>query len=389
MPPSPSAPLSAQRPEHTGQQIGQQVDAQIRALIRPELRALRAYHVPDSRGLIKLDAMENPYGWPASLQAQWLQTLQEVALNRYPDPHGAALQATLREVMDLPAEAGLLLGNGSDELIQMLALAVAAPGRRLLSLDPGFVMYRLIASFAGLEYVGVPLQAPDFALDRAATLAAIAAQRPALTFIAYPNNPTGNLFDAAVIEEIIAAAAPGLVIVDEAYAPFTDASFLPRLGHWPNLLVLRTVSKMGLAGLRLGYLVGPRPWIEEIDKVRLPYNINVLTQASACFALRQRALLDAQTTRIRAERARLLDALRALPGVEPWPSEANFILMRSAPGRAPALFDGLRARGVLIKLLDGTHPLLADCLRVTVGTAEENAALLAALAAALAEDQAR
>ncbi|TVQ88870.1 MAG: histidinol-phosphate transaminase [Chromatiaceae bacterium] len=358
--------------------------AQVTDLIRPELRALRAYHVPDASGLIKLDAMENPYGWPAPLQADWLETLREVALNRYPDPQGRALQATLREVMGIPAEMGLLLGNGSDELIQMLALAVAVPGRRLLSLEPGFVMYRLIGLFAGLDYVGVPLRAPDFALDLDLTLAAIEAQRPALIFIAYPNNPTGNLFDAAAIEQII-AAAPGLVIIDEAYAPFTDASFLPRLGEWSNLLVLRTVSKMGLAGLRLGYLAGPRPWIEQIDKVRLPYNINVLTQASAIFALRQQALLDAQTTSIRHGRSRLLAALRDLPGVEPWPSEANFILMRTAPGRADALFDGLRARGVLIKNLHGAHPQLADCLRVTVGTPEENAALLGALAKALAE----
>jgi histidinol-phosphate aminotransferase len=247
-------------------------------------------------------------------------------------------------------------------------------------------MYRMIARFVGLEYVGVPLNAADFALDLDATLAALEHHRPLLTFIAYPNNPTGNLFDPAAIERII-AASPGLVIVDEAYAPFTDASFLPRLGDWPNLLVMRTVSKMGLAGLRLGYLAGPADWIEQIDKVRLPYNINCLSQASATFALRHRDVLDAQTETIRSERDRLASALVELDGgqgrLEPFPSEANFILVRTRPGRAGALFTGLRERGLLIKHLDGSHPLLADCLRISVGTPDENAALLAALAALL------
>ncbi|WP_058555787.1 histidinol-phosphate transaminase [Thiohalocapsa sp. ML1] len=353
-------------------------------LIRPDIQALRAYHVPDSAGLIKLDAMENPYAWPEALRDDWLAALRDAPLNRYPDPQGRELQQALREAMGIPAEMALLLGNGSDELIQMLALAVAQPGRKVLSLDPGFVMYRMIGLFAGMDYVGVPLRAADFALDLDATLAAIEREQPALTFIAYPNNPTGNLFDAAAIERVI-EACPGLVIVDEAYAPFTDASFLPRLGEWPNLLVMRTVSKMGLAGLRLGYLAGPAEWLTQVDKVRLPYNINVLTQASAAFALRHRDRLDAQTAAIRAERGRLYDALSALAGIFPYPSDANFILARTAPGRAGAVFDGLLARGVLIKKLDGAHPLLADCLRLTVGTPDENASLLAALKQSIAD----
>jgi histidinol-phosphate aminotransferase len=347
-------------------------------LIRPDIQALSAYHVPDARGLIKLDAMENPYAWPEDLRDNWLAALRDMELNRYPDPQGQALQERLRQAMGIPADMALLLGNGSDELILMLALAVAEPGRKMLSLDPGFVMYRMIALFAGLDYVGVPLKDDDFTLDLDATLAAIERTRPALTFIAYPNNPTGNLFDAAAIEQII-AASPGLVIVDEAYAPFTDHSFLPRLGDWPNLMVLRTVSKMGLAGLRLGYLVGAPEWIGEIDKVRLPYNINVLTQASTDFALRHRTVLDEQTAAIRAERTRLFVTLAGLDGLRPYPSDANFILVRTHPGRAEGIFQGLLDHGVLIKKLDGTHPLLADCLRITVGTPAENTALLEAL----------
>jgi histidinol-phosphate aminotransferase len=360
----------------------------IETLIRPEIRALRAYHVPGSAGLIKLDAMENPYRWPDRLCDEWLAALRAAELNRYPDPHGRDLQLALRDAMGIPPDMSLLLGNGSDELIQMLALAVAAPrpdeSPKVLTLEPGFVMYRMIALFARIDYAGVALRADDFSLDLDSMLAAIAHERPALVYIAYPNNPTGNLFDPAAIERII-EASPGLVVIDEAYAPFTDHSFLPRLGDWPNLLVMRTVSKMGLAGLRLGYLAGPPDWLQELDKVRLPYNINVLTQVSAAFALRHRAILDEQTERIRADRAALFNALAAMPGITPYPSEANFILLRTARGRASAVFDGLLQQGVLIKNLDGAHPLLADCLRVTVGTSAENVAFLDALRPLLAD----
>lgn len=351
----------------------------IARLVRPDIRALGAYHVPEHAGMIKLDAMENPYGWPDALKSEWLEVLRSVALNRYPEPRGPAVQTALREAVDIPAEMAVLLGNGSDELIQMLALAVAGPGRKVLSLDPGFVMYRMIAAFAGMEYVGVPLRPEDFSIDLPAVLEAIEQGQPALVYLAYPNNPTGNRFDAEDVVRII-EASPGLVIVDEAYAPFTDCSFLALLGDWPNLLVLRTLSKMGLAGLRLGYLVGPRAWLSEIDKVRLPYNINALTQASAAFALRHKSLLDTQAQAIRAERRRLQAALSSVNGVHPFPSEANFILFRAPAGRADAIFSGLKAQGILIKNLNGSHPLLEDCLRVTVGRPEENGAFLSALA---------
>jgi histidinol-phosphate aminotransferase len=306
--------------------------------------------------------------------------LRGLSINRYPDPQGEMVQEALREAMGIPAGQGLLLGNGSDELIQMLALTVAGPGCKVLSVEPGFVMYRMIALFAGLDYVGVPLKADDFTLDLPSVLEALERERPTLTYIAYPNNPTGNLFDPAAICRII-ESAPGLVIIDEAYAPFTDQSFLTHLGDWPNLLVLRTVSKMGLAGLRLGYLVGPPAWLREIDKTRLPYNINVLTQASAAFVLRHRAVLDAQTQSIRTERGRLFAALTGLPGVHPYPSDANFILVRLPAGRADVVFTGLKQRGILVKNLNATHPLLHDCLRVTVGLPAENDAFLATLAA--------
>ncbi len=350
--------------------------------VRPEIRALSAYPVPDASGMIKLDAMENPYAWPAELRAEWAATLGAVDVNRYPDPRAGALKARLREAMGLRDEMGLLLGNGSDEIIQMIAMTLAGPGRAVLSVEPGFVMYRMIATFCGLKYVGVPLRAEDFALDMPALVQAIDEHEPAVVFLAHPNNPTGNLFDAGDMLRVI-DEAPGLVVVDEAYAPFTDHSFMDRLGSFDNLLVMRTVSKMGLAGLRLGMLFGAPRWIEEIDKIRLPYNINVLTQSAASLALSRPEVLDTQADAIRAERSRLLEALQATDGVRAYPSEANFVLLRVAEGRAAEIFEGLKRRRVLIKKMDGSHPLLHDCLRVTVGTPEENRAFLEALRAAL------
>ena len=352
--------------------------------IRPEVRALSAYHVPPADGLVKLDAMENPYQWSPELVEQWLQRLRAVQLNRYPDPGAADLKQHLRRAFAIPAEAEVVLGNGSDELIQMLALAVAAPSRVVLAPEPSFVMYRMIAAFAGMQYQGVALGADGFALDRDAMLAAIERHQPALVFIAYPNNPTGNLFERAAVEAVI-EAVPGLVIVDEAYSAFADDSFMDAVTAYPNLLVMRTVSKMGLAGLRLGFLVGAPATVAELDKLRLPYNINVLTQHSAAFALEHKAALDAQTETIRADRERLFDVLNGLEGVEPFPSEANFILFRVPAGQADGIFQGLLARGVLIKNLSAAGAALRDCLRVTVGRPEENQQFVAALGEALVE----
>ena len=347
------------------------------------MQAIQAYHVADPGNLIKLDAMENPYGWPEAMQQEWLTLLREVPLNRYPDPAARGLVPLLREAMDVPADMGLLLGNGSDEIIQMLALALGGEGRTILSAEPGFVMYRMIAAFSGLNYCGVPLR-EDFSLDTDTMLAAIAEHDPAVIYLAYPNNPTGNLFDEASMLAII-EAANGVVVVDEAYHAFAGKSFMGRLGEFENLLVMRTLSKLGLAGLRLGLLAGPSAWLEQIDKVRLPYNINVLTQASAAFALRHREVFDEQTRILREERAQLLQAMVSLPGVEPFPSAANFILFRVAPGKANQVFDTLRAHGILIKNMKASEGLLADCLRVTVGTPEENDAFLTALTQATVE----
>jgi len=361
----------------SSRQSGELCAGRVARWVRPEIRALSAYHVPNAAGLIKLDAMENPYRWPTDMVTQWLETLRNAELNRYPDPAASKLKSQLRVAMEVPTGADILLGNGSDEIIQMLLLALARPHGTVLSVEPGFVMYQMIATFAGMQYVGVPLQT-DFSLDQGAVLAAIAAHQPAIVFLAYPNNPTGNLFSAADIEAII-QATPGVVVVDEAYHAFADESFMPRVMDFDNLLVMRTVSKMGLAGLRLGMLAGAAAWLNEFEKVRLPYNINVLTQASAEFALQHAEILHAQTEQIKQDRTWLDRSLRQITGLTVYPSRANFILFRVPGGQAERIFDGLKRAGVLVKNLDKAGGLLKDCLRVTVGTPTENETFISAL----------
>ena len=348
-------------------------------IIRSEILALKAYHVPDATGMVKLDAMENPYRLPDAVRGELGMVAGAARINRYPDPGAQRLKVRLRTALRVPAGADLVLGNGSDEIIQMLTMAVARPGAVVLGVEPAFVMFRMIATFCGVRFAGVPLRA-DFSLDTDVMLAAIKAEQPALIFIAWPNNPTGNLFDAAAIERII-DAAPGIVVIDEAYHAFAQQTFMDRLPRHPNLLVMRTLSKSGLAGLRLGVLAGAPAWLAHIDKVRLPYNVNVLTQLAAETILQHDALLDEQAAVLRAGRERMQADLRAIPGVVAFPSAANFILFRVA--HAVAVFEKLKQRGVLIKNLDGSHPALADCLRVTVGTPEENAQFIAALRAAV------
>ncbi len=349
------------------------------SLIRDEVRAMSAYHVPSADGMVKLDAMENPFSLPPALARQLGERLAAVALNRYPPADPAAFKRRLAQAVSLPAGMALMLGNGSDELIHLVIQGCAKPGATVLSPWPSFVMYDMSARFDGCRFVGVPLTA-DFALDRAAMLAAIFEHQPAVIFIAWPNNPTGNLFDRATVEAII-DAAPGLVVLDEAYLPFAQDTWLPQLAARPNLLVLRTLSKLGLAGIRLGYLCGDPAFIGEFDKLRPPYNVNVLTLATADLLLDHLDVLDAQAAQLRAERARVLAALRGLPGVTAFDTAANFILLRvSDPDR---VFADLKRQGILIKNVSRMHPLLAGCLRTTVGAPQENDAFVAALSAAL------
>jgi histidinol-phosphate aminotransferase len=348
--------------------------------VREEIRALEAYRVAPSAGMVKLDAMENPYRLPPDVAAEMGRHLAGVAINRYPDPDSPALKEKLRRAMGIGPGLDILLGNGSDEILQLIAVALARPGATALAPEPSFVMYRMSAVAAGMQFAGVPLS-PEFSLDVPAMLEAIRRHRPALTWIAYPNNPTGNLFAREDILRIV-EACPGLVAVDEAYHVFSGgASLLGEVGRHPNLVLVRTLSKLGLAGLRLGLAIGPGEWLAEFDKVRLPYNVNVLTAAAAQFLLERAEILERQARAIVADRGRLEAALDLLPGVRRYPSAANFVLARVA--QAPRVFEGLKAHGILVRILHGSHPLLDNCLRFTVGTPDENARLLGALAATL------
>jgi len=351
-------------------------DARVRAWVRAEVPAMRAYHAPPARGMIKLDAMESAWQLPADLKREWLARLAEVEVNRYPDPRCAALQERIRAVFGIDDAHGLVLGNGSDELIQMAALLIGGPGRVLLSPAPSFAMYPLIAAATGAQFATAPLRV-DFSLDRDALCAAIRARRPACVFFAYPNNPSGNCFDEDALIEAL-ALAPGLVVMDEAYFPFCRRSFLSRIAEFPHLLVLRTLSKSGMAGLRLGMLIGHPRWTEQLEKIRLPYNINSLTQCSAAFYLEHYELMQQQADACVSRREEVLAQLADMPGVRAYPSEANFILFRLAQGADDA-HRRLRERGVLIKNLHHAGAPLENCLRVSIGTAAENRDFLGAL----------
>ena len=358
----------------------------INRVIRQDVTSMHAYAIQPSAGLIKLDAMENPFRLPEALQRELGERLGRVAINRYPAGCVADVIKALSAFVALPAGCKLMLGNGSDELISLLALACDVPGATILAPLPGFVMYEMSAKLQGLTFVGVPLSA-QFELDEAAMLAAIETHRPAITYIAYPNNPTANLFDEGAVQRIVEAVGRqgGLVVFDEAYQPFSSRSWMGKVGGdntaHEQVLVMRTLSKFGLAGVRLGYMVGAAALIDEIDKVRPPYNISALNAEATLFALDHAGEFAAQAEVLRAERTTLQAALKAIAGITPFPSEANMILVRVPD--SVRCFEGMKARGVLVKNVAGLHPLLANCVRLTVGTPEENGLMIAALKASL------
>jgi len=350
----------------------------IEKLVRADILELSPYGVADPGDLIKLDAMENPYPWPTEIKQQWLSMLEAVEINRYPDPVARQLITPLHNAMDIPKEQSILLGNGSDEIIQMILIALAKPGAKALVPAPTFVMYEMIARFTGMTCVTIDLDAGNFSLDMPAMKKAIDQNDPAVIFLSYPNNPTGNLFARADIESIL-NMANGLVVIDEAYHAFANRTMMGALDEYENLVVLRTVSKLGLAGLRLGLLAGNEAWCREFDKVRLPYNINSLTQASARFILKKGDFLAKQTEEIKNQRTLLENRLSKLEGVKVWPSQANFLLFKAGSKSGEMIQKELKQAGILIKSMDKIHPMLKDCLRVTIGTPAENDTFITAL----------
>jgi histidinol-phosphate aminotransferase len=328
---------------------------------------------------MKLDAMENPHRLPQHLQDELGRRLGAIALNRYPGERVNDLRRALAQYAGMPEGFDIMLGNGSDELISLIAMACDTPGASVLAPLPGFVMYEMSAKLQGLKFLGVPLTS-DFELDERAMLAAIEEHQPSIVYLAYPNNPTANLWDDAVIEKIV-RAAPGLVVIDEAYQPFSSRTYADRITKYPHVLLMRTMSKFGLAGVRIGYMIGRKELISEVDKVRPPYNVSVLNCECALFALEHADVFAQQARELREERTRLQSALARMPGVKAWPSDANMILVR-VPDAAKT-FEGMKAHGVLVKNVSKMHPLLAECLRLTVGTHDENTRMIEALQASL------
>jgi histidinol-phosphate aminotransferase len=340
------------------------------------LRGASAYHVPQPPEIrAKLDANELPHAWPAELRTQLGVVLSEVALERYPDPRAKQLRSVVAAQFGVAGEQ-LVFGNGSDELIAMLCNAFAGP---ILYPVPTFVYYKLAAVARGLPVIEVPL-GPRFELDEAAITRAIVQHRPSVVFLALPNNPTGTLWRMDFALELAAAHRDTVIVSDEAYVAYSGRTSLPALDQHPNLVIMRTLSKVGLAGLRVGFTISAPAIADVLEKVRPPYNLSSLDQAAAVFALREAATWClARAADVVEERVKLAAALA--PYGEVFESEANLILVRFGAGRASTLWQGLADRGIVVRNFDSpAGGPLAGCLRITVGTVEENALLLAALA---------
>lgn len=369
------APVGVGNAEQSHQARGNSAAAAVvRRAVSPVVRQMAAYPVADADGFLKLDAMENPYEFSAELRAALGARLAALPVNRYPVPSYTPLKASIQKAFNIPTGFPVVVGNGSDELISMLALAVRGCGP-ILAPSPSFVMYEIGARLTGNRYVGVALD-ERFQLRLSAMLQAIEKHRPALVYLAYPNNPTGASFDRAAVRAII-EAAPGLVVVDEAYQPFAGETWMNDLPSHPNLVVMRTVSKIGLAGIRIGYLSAAPEITAELEKVRPPYNISVLDAEAALFALEHKDVLDKQAGLLVQARSQLLKALGELPGVTAFESATNFVLARVPDGQV--MHQSLLERKILVRNVGKMHPLLSNCLRLTVSTPAENDQLLAAM----------
>lgn len=348
----------------------------VHSFIREDIQALTAYPIANiPKDFIKLDAMEVPYTFPETLQQELAQRLSQTEINRYPNPANSGLIEALRETFSIPLDAQIALGNGSDELIQLITQLVAKPNANMLCIEPSFVMYRHNAALFGLNYIGLPLH-EDFTLNIEAVLQAIEQHRPALTFIAYPNNPTGVRFQREQIEQIIEKSS-GLVVVDEAYGAFNDDSFMNLAGQYENLIVMRTLSKIGFAGLRIGYAAGHVMVMNELAKIIPPYNMNQLSLEAARFALEHIDVVHQHIDLLKNERERMNQNLAQIHGITVFPSKANFITIRLPD--AETAFNQLYEQRILVKKLHGSHALLHDCLRLTLGTPEQNNAVLEVL----------
>jgi histidinol-phosphate aminotransferase len=344
------------------------------------LRAAAAYHVPQPpRVIAKLDANELPFPLPPELRAGLSAALAEVALERYPDPRARRLREVVAHSLGVAGER-LTFGNGSDELIAMLVAAFAAEPASVLYPAPSFVYYQLAAQARGVSALAVPLRA-DFTLDEDALDAAVAAHKPSVVFLALPNNPTGTLWRTAFAPELAARHPDVVVVSDEAYAAYSGETNLPHVAALGNLVVLRTLSKIGMAGLRVGFAISSPAIAALLDKVRPPYNLSALDQVAAAYLVEHAgAWCDARAAEIVGARQALAGELAAL-GVEVFPSRANLVLVRVG-ARASALWRRLADAGIAVRAFGDDGPL-AGCLRITIGTHAENARLVREVATAL------
>jgi histidinol-phosphate aminotransferase len=352
-------------------------------LVRKPLRGTPPYHVPAHPGAVKLDANEAPYPLSRATMEALAKELAAIDLNRYPDASHGELRDVLAARLGVERDQ-LLLGNGSDELISLLCAAFAEPrakekSARIAYAVPGFVVFRTAALAHGLEPVEVPL-GDKFAPDEDALLAAVGDKKPNLVFLATPNNPTGTVWPRSTVAKLLVQHPDVITVVDEAYIMYGEAKSCVdlALAH-PHCLVLQTLSKMGLAALRVGILAGRKEVLAEVEKVRPPYNLDTLSQRAAIKLLRDhRGELEARFDEVKRERQRVTEELSRIDGVEVFSSGGNFLLVRVEDARR--LYDGLLERSVAVRLFDAG--LLQGCLRVTIGTAEENAWLLDAVRAA-------
>jgi histidinol-phosphate aminotransferase len=336
----------------------------IAGLVRPSVRALTSYPVDETPVRIKLDAMENPFPLPEKVRRELGDRIGQAPINRYPDPSAKTLKQAIGKLWGIRPEQ-MILGNGSDELIQNIVIAFGGP---VLTPTPSFAMYDITPRALSQDVVTVPLTR-EFDLDADAIIAKASKTGARVIFLASPNNPTGNRYSDSAVRKVL-EKVHAAVVIDEAYYNFSGRTLLPYLTKHQNMIILRTLSKIGLAGLRIGVLTASPAVLAELNKVRLPYNINMLSQHAAIVALKHRVVLQDQIDLLIAERRRLYTALLATPGVTPFPSETNFILLWVEKD-ATTVFAALKKRGILVKNLDRTGPL-KNCLRVTVGTPAQN-----------------
>lgn len=346
------------------------------SLVKPSVRALAAYHIDETPVRVKLDAMENPFLLPAAVRQEIGRAAGQALINRYPDPSAKKLKQAIARYWKMDPDR-MLLGNGSDELIQAIVLAFGGP---VVVPTPSFAMYELTARALSQKVVSVPLT-NEFDLDADAVIKAAQRSKAKVIFLACPNNPTGSRFSSRSVRKVLEKTG-AIVVIDEAYYSFSGQTHLPFLAKHPNMIILRTLSKIGLAGLRVGVLTASKVIIGELNKIRLPYNINSLSQAAGLVALKHAKTLDKQISLLISERRKLYNALLRTPGVTPFPSETNFILMWIEKD-ATRVFLALKKRGILVKNLDRPGPL-KGCLRVTIGTPAENKEFLNSLRSCLA-----